>query len=131
MLASRFPSRTRAAELWRIPPQHLEEAQNSATIIATKLPVSAPRRKISDTALRLMEVKTEAQRERAMVFRAREQLATRKRPSEGSWLARMLARKPRMLGAVALANKMARSLWAILTKGEDDRDHPVTQPQMA
>ncbi len=31
-------------------------------------------------------------------------------PAEGSWLARMLARKPRMLVAVALANKMARHL---------------------
>ncbi len=36
----------------------------------------------------------------------------------GSWLARMLARKPRMLVAVALANKMARVVWALLVKGE-------------
>ena len=57
--------------------------------------------------------------------------ATRKRPPEGSWLARMLARKPRMLVAVALANKMARGIWAMLTKGEDYRGHPVTPPQMA
>jgi transposase len=41
---------------------------------------------------------------------------------EGSWLARMLARKPRMLVAVALANKMARQLWAMLAKNEDYRD---------
>jgi transposase len=38
---------------------------------------------------------------------------------EGSWLARMLARKPRMLVAIALANKMARTIWALLTKHED------------
>lgn len=38
---------------------------------------------------------------------------------EGSWLARMLARKPRMLVAIALANKMARQLWAMLKKNED------------
>jgi transposase len=37
-------------------------------------------------------------------------------------LARMLARKPRMLVAVALANKMARSVWAMLTKQEIYRD---------
>jgi transposase len=37
---------------------------------------------------------------------------------EGSWLARMLARKPRMLVTVALANKMARIVWALLSKGE-------------
>jgi transposase len=41
---------------------------------------------------------------------------------DGSWLARMLARKPRMLVAIALANKMARAIWAMLTKNEDYRD---------
>lgn len=40
----------------------------------------------------------------------------------GSWLARMLERKPRMLVAVALANKMARMIWAMLTKEEDYRE---------
>jgi hypothetical protein len=33
----------------------------------------------------------------------------------------MLARKPRMLVAIALANKMARAAWAMLTKGENYR----------
>ena len=37
---------------------------------------------------------------------------------EGSWLARMLARKPRKLVAVALANKMARIVWVLMTKKE-------------
>jgi len=37
---------------------------------------------------------------------------------EGTWLASMLARKPRMLVVVALANKMARMVWAMLTKKE-------------
>jgi hypothetical protein len=31
----------------------------------------------------------------------------------------MLARKPRMLVTVALANKMARIAWALLVRGED------------
>jgi transposase len=35
----------------------------------------------------------------------------------GSWLAQMLARKPRMLVAVALANKTARIAWALLARG--------------
>jgi transposase len=35
----------------------------------------------------------------------------------GSWLAQMLARKPRMLVAVALANKTARIVWALLARG--------------
>jgi transposase len=41
---------------------------------------------------------------------------------QGSWLAKMLGRKPRMLVAIALANKMARMIWAMLTKEEDYRD---------
>ncbi len=45
----------------------------------------------------------------------------RKSILEGSWLARMLAKKPRMLVAIALANKMARAIWAMLTKEEDYR----------
>lgn len=36
----------------------------------------------------------------------------------GSWLAQMLARKPRMLVTVALANKTARIVWAVLTRNE-------------
>lgn len=39
-----------------------------------------------------------------------------------SWLARMIIKKPRMLVAIALANKMARGIWAMLTKREDYRD---------
>jgi transposase len=41
---------------------------------------------------------------------------------EGSWLSRMLARKPKMLVAIALADKMARQIWAMLTKNENYRD---------
>lgn len=37
---------------------------------------------------------------------------------KGSWLARMIARKPRMLVVVSLANKMARIVWALMAKGE-------------
>jgi transposase len=40
----------------------------------------------------------------------------------GSWLERMLAKKPRMLVAIALANKMARAIWAMMTKREDYRN---------
>lgn len=42
--------------------------------------------------------------------------------SNGSWLARMLERKPKMLVAIAPANKMARMIWAMLTKNEDYRE---------
>jgi transposase len=48
--------------------------------------------------------------------------ACRRGALQGSWLARMLGKKPRMLVAIALANKMARRVWAMLTKQEDYRD---------
>lgn len=38
---------------------------------------------------------------------------------KGSWLEQMLARKPRMLVTVALANKTARIVWALLMKNEN------------
>jgi transposase len=43
--------------------------------------------------------------------------ASQRGAAEGTWLARMLARKPRMLVTVALANKTARTVWALLVKG--------------
>jgi transposase len=42
------------------------------------------------------------------------------------WLTRLLARRPRKVAAVALANKMARIAWAMMTSGEAYR-----QPAMA
>ncbi|WP_291729714.1 IS110 family transposase [Leisingera sp. F5] len=48
--------------------------------------------------------------------------AVKNGPPKGSWLEQMLARKPRMLVAIALANKTARAIWAMLTKQEDYRD---------
>lgn len=41
----------------------------------------------------------------------------KKPPESNTWLARMLASKPRMLVATALANKMARIVWALLRNG--------------
>ena len=61
---------------------------------------------------------------RLLIIGAMSRLTRRARHSisEGSWLARMLDRKPKMLVAIALANKMARQIWAMLVKGEDYRD---------
>jgi len=47
--------------------------------------------------------------------------ASKRGAPQGSWLEQMLARKPRMLVTVALANKMARIVWALLVKQEDYR----------
>ena len=43
---------------------------------------------------------------------------SRRGEASDPWLARMLARKPKMLVAVALANKTARVVWALTTKKE-------------
>lgn len=45
--------------------------------------------------------------------------ASRRGAPAGSWLEQMMARKPRMLVTVALANKTARIIWAVLMKQED------------
>lgn len=41
------------------------------------------------------------------------------------WLLKLLERKPRKLAAVALANKMARILWAMMAHGETYRHSPA------
>jgi len=43
--------------------------------------------------------------------------ASRRGAPPGSWLEQMMARKPRMLVTVALANKTARIVWALLSRG--------------
>ena len=47
--------------------------------------------------------------------------ASRRGAPRGSWLEQMMARKPRMLVTVALANKTARIVWAVLARGEGYR----------
>ena len=51
----------------------------------------------------------------AVLKRARQQ------PQKYPWLTQLLARKPFKVVAVALANKMARTAWALLAKGGTDR----------
>ena len=41
------------------------------------------------------------------------------------WLTQLLARKPRKLAAVALANKTARIVWAMMARGEAYRAKPL------
>ncbi|WP_299821565.1 transposase [uncultured Jannaschia sp.] len=45
----------------------------------------------------------------------------RKGGSPNRWLAALVARKPKMVAAVALANRMVRMIWAVSTKQEDYR----------
>ena len=55
------------------------------------------------------------------VLQAAERFGT---PNNG-WLRRRLTRMPHLVVAIALANKMARGLWAMMTKQEAYRN-PVT-----
>ena len=48
------------------------------------------------------------------------------RPSSSTWLLGLLARKPKKLAAVALANKIARIIWAMMARGEAYRRQPST-----
>jgi transposase len=54
---------------------------------------------------------------RAQMTRPGNRLAT-------EWLLKLLQHKPRKLVAVALANKMARIAWAMMTSGETYRHQP-------
>lgn len=47
------------------------------------------------------------------------------RKSASVWLLGLLERKPRKVAAVALANKMARIIWAMMASGEAYRHRPV------
>src|SRR5215813_4579509 len=51
-LAGRFPPRVRAKELWRIPQQWLEEAQNDATLLAIRAQEEAGLDIITDGEIR-------------------------------------------------------------------------------
>ena len=44
--------------------------------------------------------------------------ARTKAPGDADWLKALLGRKPARVVTVALANKMARIAWAVLTRGE-------------
>ena len=46
------------------------------------------------------------------------------RPSSSAWLLGLLARKPKKLAAVALANKIARIIWAMMARDEAYRRQP-------
>ena len=45
--------------------------------------------------------------------------------SATAWLVQLLERRPRKVAAIALANKMARIIWALMARGEAYRRQPV------
>jgi transposase len=52
-------------------------------------------------------------------------LINSQRAQRDPWLARLLATKPRKVAAVALANKLARIGWALMTRQENFRGRPA------
>ena len=48
-----------------------------------------------------------------------------KRARRDAWLVKLLAEKKRMVVACALANKMARIAWAMMTRQQDFRPMPA------
>ena len=45
--------------------------------------------------------------------------------SATAWLLQLLERRPRKVAVIALANKMARIIWAMMARGEAYRHQPV------
>lgn len=62
-------------------------------------------------------------RRKLLVLGATARIRVAKTGRASPWLIDLLARKPNKLAAVALANKMARTLWAMMVSGETYR-HP-------
>jgi transposase len=58
---------------------------------------------------------------RLLVLGATAVIRQAKRGRASAWLLGLLARKPKKLAAVALANKMARIIWAMMVSGETYR----------
>ena len=48
------------------------------------------------------------------------------RRSATAWLLGLLERRPRKVAAVALANKVARIIWAMMARGEACRHQPAS-----
>lgn len=51
--------------------------------------------------------------------------AAKEQTPQGQWLRNLLARKPARLVTVALANKMARIIWALMARGDVYRPQPA------
>ncbi|WP_048858303.1 transposase, partial [Acidiphilium multivorum] len=46
--------------------------------------------------------------------------------SASTWLLQLLERRPRKIAAIALANKIARIIWAMMARGEAYRRQPAS-----
>ncbi|HEY4044493.1 MAG TPA: IS110 family transposase [Rhodopila sp.] len=62
---------------------------------------------------------------RRLLINGAQAVLNSKRAKQDPWIARLLETKPRLVAAVALANKMARIAWALLVRGTDFRRAPA------
>ena len=58
---------------------------------------------------------------RRLLINGAQAVLNSKRAKDDPWIARLLQTKPRLVVAVALANKMARIAWAVMVRGTDFR----------
>ena len=81
-----------------------------------------PRQHSTGGKQRLGRVSKMGQRDirRLLIIGAMSRIASTQRyqRAAGPWLQDKLSRKPKMVAAIALANKMARQIWAMLSRGE-------------
>ena len=68
---------------------------------------------------------------RLLVLGATARIRFAKPGTASPWLLNLLARKPKKLAAVALANKMARTLWAMMVSGQTFRQPKAAQVPLA
>ena len=62
---------------------------------------------------------------RRLLINGAQAVLNSKRAKDDPWIARLLQTKPRLVAAVALANKMARVAWAVMVRGTDFRRAPA------
>jgi transposase len=62
---------------------------------------------------------------RRLLINGAQAVLNSKRAKQDPWIARLLETKPRLVAAVALANKMARIAWAMMVRGTDFRRAPA------
>ena len=62
---------------------------------------------------------------RRLLINGAQAVLNSKRAKDDPWIARLLQTKPRLVAAVALANKMARLAWAVMVRRTDFRRAPA------
>jgi transposase len=62
---------------------------------------------------------------RRLLINGAQAVLNSKRAKDDPWIVRLLQTKPRLVAAVALANKMARVAWAVMVRGTDFRRAPA------